>query len=280
MVKMIGEGVALASGACILMSSASKFFLDGGGDTWLEQDASDTVKLVVGGTEMLRVTEDTINEGNIIKLKDCSVQLSGSRSLCFDGPTWPSNVRAVAVGNELIWYIQGNEIMRMCANRHITYGLPEALPQARAYKSANSTGQNGDVLVNCNVYSGSQYAFDLGGGFAAAITAGYSGEYKVPTTGYYVLSAGLRTSEIATNGVHCLYVRVYNSSRGSIGDVMSTQLQCYTNDIVMSTSCCTTIFLNAGDYVALRSYTGDTSYTVQGSQQFTWLSLSCIRATA
>ena len=55
----------------IIINSTDKLYLDGGGDTYIYEEAADTMTLVAGGTSMIQISETAV--GNYIRFESCGV---------------------------------------------------------------------------------------------------------------------------------------------------------------------------------------------------------------
>jgi hypothetical protein len=181
--------------------------------------------------------------------------------------------------NTIDIYVGAVKALTITSKGHLMYGQAGALPQARAYLSATQTPNNGDVKVNLNTWSGQDYAFDLGSGFAAGNAAGYPGEYRVQTAGYYIVSGCVRAFNMNAAQQTCPYISILNSSHVARYNIMSEATRVATVNDHQSSGLSSVVKLNKDEYLKLGHWTADAAYDIYGGIDCTWMSVSCIQPT-
>ena len=65
------DGDLIFSGCDVKIGAARKLYLDGGADTYIYEEAADTMTLVAGGTSMIQISETAV--GNYVRFESCGV---------------------------------------------------------------------------------------------------------------------------------------------------------------------------------------------------------------
>ena len=132
------DGDLIVSGADVKIDATQKLYLDGGSNSYIYEEAADTITLVAGGTSMIQITETPI--GNYVRFESCGVGFDQIE------PTYDSS-------NTVVSFDAGNKQFLTFGSGNITtikLGFPLASGNFTLILKQDGTGSR--TITNWNVY--------------------------------------------------------------------------------------------------------------------------------
>ena len=132
------DGDLIFSGCDIKIDATQKLYLDGGGDSYIYEEAADTVTIVAGGTSMIQISETAI--GNYVRFESCGVGFDQIE------PTYNAS-------NTTVSFDAGNKQFLTFGSGNITtikLGFPSASGNFTLILKQDGTGSR--TITNWNAY--------------------------------------------------------------------------------------------------------------------------------
>ena len=150
----------------VIMQATDGLYLDGGGDTYIYEASADNLRVVVGGTTLLDLTETTLSSVNV---QNAALTIDAAKALVFDGSVSGHTYIKESSDDLLDIQVGGDSIVRISENgtdgnqfnfydasagftqREPSYDATTTVADFRHTNKLNLTFDGGDI-INLSMY--------------------------------------------------------------------------------------------------------------------------------